>query len=318
MSAAKESQEIFSPLERAPAFASSMNQPVQNPDSGSPSPLQRIEVDGHGLYSYPQPQLGLTNPSHVASTASDTTSEDTLQAQLATAQSSQPMLPATTSTATNHVDFTSNSNVALMHNQHFTIANYTNANTTGSHPSLASNTSGITISGNQGLTMSHNGSVNITNNHTTYHYGTTAPSSRLTASVITIPDNVNRYAGLSYHVVPLPAAFSDGVHPRFRTGYSWESVPHYTLIRLYEMWCDSRRLPRSNIMFASLPNNYESFRKVRTSENKLGSTDRYTYGHPSGKRFDSIPKLFAHFEHMMINNSATGCTCVLCQPTRRW
>ena len=70
--------------------------------------------------------------------------------------------------------------------------------------------------------------------------------------------------------------------------------------------------PGVQYILEALPAGYTLWHRPRPSDSKV--LDKYLFGHPSHKRFDSPNRFYPHFEHLMDNNgSSIGCPCTVCR-----
>ncbi|KAI5362518.1 Putative cryptic loci regulator 2, Chaperone J-domain superfamily [Septoria linicola] len=92
---------------------------------------------------------------------------------------------------------------------------------------------------------------------------------------------------------------------------------------LAQRWAQhvGREAPKTAYRLNKLPAGYAGWEKTRTNTGGgRQHVDRYLYGHPSGKPFDSLPKAWVHFQHWIDNRgNSHGCPCVRCesQPVNR-
>lgn len=69
--------------------------------------------------------------------------------------------------------------------------------------------------------------------------------------------------------------------------------------------------PRVRYILEALPFGYTLWQRPRPSN--PSHVDRYLYGHPGKKSFDSPNRFYPHFEHLMNNDgNSMGCPCTLC------
>ncbi|PPJ51157.1 hypothetical protein CBER1_08542 [Cercospora berteroae] len=106
---------------------------------------------------------------------------------------------------------------------------------------------------------------------------------------------------------------SDGVHvpPTNQSLYRDDSHYRYHLANL---WAKRAGATREDTTFKlnQLPTGYSGWQRTRQYPDGRRHVDRYLYGHPSGRRFDSMPKAWTHFQHWLEFGHGNGCPCVLC------
>lgn len=68
--------------------------------------------------------------------------------------------------------------------------------------------------------------------------------------------------------------------------------------------------PGVKYVLESLPAGYTLWQRPRPKDPK--HLDKYLYGHPGKKAFDSPNRFFPHFQHLMDEGDSIGCPCTLC------
>ncbi|KAF2258440.1 hypothetical protein CC78DRAFT_421564, partial [Lojkania enalia] len=88
--------------------------------------------------------------------------------------------------------------------------------------------------------------------------------------------------------------------------------PTFYLEKLGMQWMKDRgeAVPGINYVLNALPAGYVLYKRVRPSNTK--QVDKYLYGHPSGKYFDSPNRFYPHFKHLMSTGGGIGCPCTVC------
>ncbi|KAH6853053.1 hypothetical protein BKA58DRAFT_394770 [Alternaria rosae] len=89
--------------------------------------------------------------------------------------------------------------------------------------------------------------------------------------------------------------------------------PTLYLEKIGQAWIEHRGEARPGVTYIleALPAGYTMWERPRPSNAK--HVDKYLYGHPRKKAFDSPNRYFPHFEHLMSNNgNSIGCPCTLC------
>ncbi|PIA94896.1 hypothetical protein CB0940_08268 [Cercospora beticola] len=113
-------------------------------------------------------------------------------------------------------------------------------------------------------------------------------------------------------IVPVWGA-SDGVHV-LPTNQSLHRDDNHYRHHLAMLWFKHAGGTREDTTFKlnQLPIGYSGWERTRQYPDGRRHVDRYLYGHPSGKRFDSLPKALTHFQHWLEFGHSNGCPCVLC------
>jgi hypothetical protein len=89
--------------------------------------------------------------------------------------------------------------------------------------------------------------------------------------------------------------------------------PTLYLEKIGQQWMEARGEAQPNMKYtlASLPTGYTLWHRPRPKDPK--HFDKYLYGHPSGKSFDSPNRFYPHFEYLMRNGGdRIGCPCTVC------
>ncbi|KAG9187957.1 hypothetical protein G6011_01880 [Alternaria panax] len=98
-----------------------------------------------------------------------------------------------------------------------------------------------------------------------------------------------------------------GVHTRV-------DPPTLYLEKIGQQWMESRKEARPGVQYTldELPFGYSLWQRPRPS--KPSHLDRYLYGHPGRKAFDSPNRFYPHFEYLMNNDGdSMGCPCTVCR-----
>ncbi|CAN9358877.1 unnamed protein product [Alternaria alternata] len=116
-------------------------------------------------------------------------------------------------------------------------------------------------------------------------------------------------------VVRLVPGCSDGdpLHVPAPGVYTRVDPPTLYLEKIGQQWMEARKEARSGVQYIleALPFGYTLWQRPRPSN--PAHVDRYLYGHPGKKPFDSPNRFFPHFEYMMENDGiGMGCPCKVC------
>lgn len=115
-------------------------------------------------------------------------------------------------------------------------------------------------------------------------------------------------------VVRLRPGCSDGdaLHVPKQGQYNQVNPPTLYLEKIGQQWMQNRGdvKPGVKYILESLPAGYTMWERPRPSDPK--HIDRYLYGHPGNKFFDSPNRFYPHFEYLMNNGNNIGCNCTLC------
>ncbi|KAF2033177.1 hypothetical protein EK21DRAFT_59188 [Setomelanomma holmii] len=115
-------------------------------------------------------------------------------------------------------------------------------------------------------------------------------------------------------VVRLRPGCSDGdaLHVPNEGRYTQVNPPTLYLEKTAQQWMQRRgeAQPGVNYILDTLPAGYTLWQRPRPSSSVV---DKYLYGHPEHKKFDSPNRFYPHFEHLVENNgSSIGCPCTVC------
>lgn len=88
--------------------------------------------------------------------------------------------------------------------------------------------------------------------------------------------------------------------------------PTLYLEKLGDQWMQSRGEVKPGVKYilAGLPAGYTLWQRPRPKDRT--HLDKYLYGHPSRKVFDSPNRFFVHFKHLMDHGDSVGCQCTVC------
>ncbi|OJD35831.1 transcription-silencing protein clr2 [Diplodia corticola] len=115
-------------------------------------------------------------------------------------------------------------------------------------------------------------------------------------------------------VVPIePYSDGDPTHCPNRAEFRLQDPPSIYLEKLAESWMKERGEFHKGVTYTldRLPHGYTVWGKSR--KNQPQHVDKWAYGHPQGKTFDSPNRFFPHFLHLMNNKGNTiGCPCAVC------
>ncbi|EUC40416.1 hypothetical protein COCMIDRAFT_108863 [Bipolaris oryzae ATCC 44560] len=90
--------------------------------------------------------------------------------------------------------------------------------------------------------------------------------------------------------------------------------PTLYLEKIAQLWMEQRgsAQPRVKYILEALPSGYTMWQRPRPSDPKC--FDKYLFGHPSHKKFDSPNRFYPHFEYLMHNDgNSIGCPCTVCR-----
>lgn len=120
-------------------------------------------------------------------------------------------------------------------------------------------------------------------------------------------------------VVPLrPGSDGDASHRPRDPAIKEVDPPTLYLEKLAAQWMKSRGLASAGVTYVldRLPAGYALFQKPRQSN--PNHVDKWLYGHPSHKYFDSPNRFWPHFKHLMDNGgNSMGCPCTVCNASGR-
>lgn len=116
-------------------------------------------------------------------------------------------------------------------------------------------------------------------------------------------------------VVPIrPGSDGDATHQPDHSTHTLVDPPTLYLEKIASLWMESRgeALPGVRYMLDKLPAGYTLYQKPRIGTPK--HIDKWLFGHPTHKYFDSPNRFFPHFKHLMENGGDNiGCICTVCQ-----
>ncbi|KAF4302545.1 Transcription-silencing protein Clr2 [Botryosphaeria dothidea] len=120
------------------------------------------------------------------------------------------------------------------------------------------------------------------------------------------------YAGTV--VVPIePYSDGDASQRPTRSDYTLQDPPTIYLEKLAESWMKERGEYHKGVTYVldKLPDGYTVWGRPR--KNQPQHVDKWAFGHPAGRTFDSPNRFFPHFLHLMNHKgSNVGCPCTLC------
>ncbi|KAI1569919.1 Clr2 domain containing protein [Pyrenophora tritici-repentis] len=106
---------------------------------------------------------------------------------------------------------------------------------------------------------------------------------------------------------------SDPLHVPSSGSHTQVNPPTLYLEKIGQQWMQNRgdALPGVQYTLAALPAGYTMWQRPRPSDPKM--LDKYLWGHPSQKKFDSPNRFYPHFEYLMNNGGSNiGCPCTVC------
>ena len=98
--------------------------------------------------------------------------------------------------------------------------------------------------------------------------------------------------------------------------YTQLDPPTLYLEKIGQQWLEARGEAQLGVEYtlANLPAGYTLWHRPRATDPE--HFDKYLYGHPSRKAFDSPDRFYPHFEHLMNNGGdSMGCPCTICNST---
>jgi hypothetical protein len=115
-------------------------------------------------------------------------------------------------------------------------------------------------------------------------------------------------------VVPLrPGSDGDATHVPAAGTKTQVNPPTLYLEKIGQQWIEARgeAIPGVEYVLQTLPAGYTMWQRPRTSKPK--HVDKYLYGHPQGRVFDSPNRYYPHFAFLMENGGSNmGCPCTVC------
>jgi hypothetical protein len=116
-------------------------------------------------------------------------------------------------------------------------------------------------------------------------------------------------------VVPLKGGSdADATHRPSGPAYSLVDPPTLYLEKIGQQWMQARGEAKLGVKYTleALPTGYALYQRPRAN---VSHVDKFLFGHPSHKPFDSPNRFFPHFEYVMDNEgSSIGCPCTVCNP----
>lgn len=109
-----------------------------------------------------------------------------------------------------------------------------------------------------------------------------------------------------------PGTDGDATHiPRAGT-HEQLDPPKLYLEKIGDQWMQARGEAQPGVKYVleGLPAGYTLWQRPRPKDPK--HLDKYLYGHPARKAFDSPNRFFPHFQHLMDHGDSIGCPCTLC------
>ncbi|USP79105.1 uncharacterized protein yc1106_06379 [Curvularia clavata] len=97
-------------------------------------------------------------------------------------------------------------------------------------------------------------------------------------------------------------------------GYSQITPPTLYLEKIAQQWVTQRGEAQPGVQYIleALPAGYTMWHRPRPSDPNC--FDKYLFGHPSHRKFDSPNRFFPHFQYLMDNGgNSLGCPCTVCQ-----
>ncbi|KAJ8110631.1 hypothetical protein OPT61_g6570 [Boeremia exigua] len=109
-----------------------------------------------------------------------------------------------------------------------------------------------------------------------------------------------------------PGTDGDATHTPKPGSHEQLDPPVLYLEKLADQWMQARGEAQSGVKYIleNLPAGYTLWQRPRPKDSK--TLDKYLYGHPSGKFFDSPNRFFPHFQYLMDNGDKIGCPCTVC------
>jgi hypothetical protein len=110
-----------------------------------------------------------------------------------------------------------------------------------------------------------------------------------------------------------PGSDGDASHVPTSGNKTQVNPPNLYLEKIGQQWMEARgeATPGVEYVLQSLPLGYTMWQRPRPSNPR--HIDKYLYGHPQGRVFDSPNRYFPHFAFLMENaGSSMGCQCTVC------
>jgi hypothetical protein len=115
-------------------------------------------------------------------------------------------------------------------------------------------------------------------------------------------------------IVPLrPGSDGDPSHVPKAGSKTEVNPPTLYLEKIGQQWIEARGAAQDGMAYVlqTLPAGYTMWERPRTSNPK--HKDKYLYGHPQGRVFDSPNRFYPHFAFLMDNGGSNiGCPCTVC------
>ena len=104
----------------------------------------------------------------------------------------------------------------------------------------------------------------------------------------------------------------DATHTPNAGRYQQLDPPTLYLEKLGDQWMQSRGEAKPGVKYvlAGLPAGYTLWQRPRPKDPT--HLDKYLYGHPERKNFNSPNQFFIHFKHLMDHSDSVGCQCAVC------
>ncbi|CAO2657886.1 Nn.00g071460.m01.CDS01 [Neocucurbitaria sp. VM-36] len=110
-----------------------------------------------------------------------------------------------------------------------------------------------------------------------------------------------------------PGSDGDATHSPPAGNHTRVDPPVLYLEKIGQQWMQNRGEARPGVKYVleSLPNGYTMWQRPRPGNSK--HLDKYLFGHPNHKPFDSPNRFYPHFEYLMDNaGDSMGCPCTVC------
>jgi hypothetical protein len=110
-----------------------------------------------------------------------------------------------------------------------------------------------------------------------------------------------------------PGSDGDATHVPKQGHYTQINPPTLYLEKIADQWMAAKGEGRPGVKYIleCLPVGYTLWQRPRGSNSQ--HTDKYLYGHPRVKHFDSPNRFYPHFEYLMANSGSNiGCPCTVC------
>jgi hypothetical protein len=110
-----------------------------------------------------------------------------------------------------------------------------------------------------------------------------------------------------------PGSDADPTHVPKQRHYTQVNPPTLYLEKIADQWMAAKGETRPGVKYIleSLPTGYTLWQRPRGSNSQ--HIDKYLYGHPNQKPFDSPNRFYPHFQYIMDNGgSSIGCPCTVC------